>query len=103
MRGRLGSMDSFERCNSLASDASRDASPGESPPNSPPVSPRASPISSLGQHFTEEDPDSPQFRRRAHTFSHPPSSSKRRISFPNEKLAHSRSPIFRQQSEIIRS
>ncbi|XP_048388340.1 TBC1 domain family member 4 isoform X2 [Stegostoma tigrinum] len=103
MRGRLGSMDSFERCNSLASDASRDASPGESPPNSPPVSPRASPISSLGQHFTEEDPDSPQFRRRAHTFSHPPSSSKRRISFPNEKLAHSRSPIFRQHSEIIRS
>ncbi|XP_043547323.1 TBC1 domain family member 4 isoform X1 [Chiloscyllium plagiosum] len=103
MRGRLGSMDSFERCNSLASDASRDASPGESPPNSPPVSPRASPISSLGQLFTEDDPDSPQFRRRAHTFSHPPSSSKRRISFPNEKLPHGRSPIFRQQSEIIRS
>ncbi|XP_060681878.1 TBC1 domain family member 4 isoform X2 [Hemiscyllium ocellatum] len=103
MRGRLGSMDSFERCNSLASDASRDASPGESPPNSPPVSPRASPISSLGQLFAEDDPDSPQFRRRAHTFSHPPSSSKRRISFPNEKLPHGRSPIFRQQSEIIRS
>ncbi|GCC23936.1 TBC1 domain family member 4 isoform X2 [Chiloscyllium punctatum] len=103
MRGRLGSMDSFERCNSLASDASRDASPGESPPNSPPISPRASPISSLGQLFTEDDPDSPQFRRRAHTFSHPPSSSKRRISFPNEKLPHGRSPIFRQQSEIIRS
>ncbi|XP_067890418.1 TBC1 domain family member 4 isoform X9 [Heterodontus francisci] len=103
MRGRLGSMDSFERCNSLASDASRDGSPGESPPTSPPVSPRASPISPLGQLFTEEDPDSPQFRRRAHTFSHPPSSSKRRISFPNEKLHHGRSPICRQQSEILRS
>uniref|UniRef100_UPI00398F4288 TBC1 domain family member 4 isoform X3 n=1 Tax=Pristiophorus japonicus TaxID=55135 RepID=UPI00398F4288 len=103
MRGRLGSMDSFERCNSLASDASRDGSPGESPPNSPPVSPRASPISSLGQPFAEEDPDSPQFRRRAHTFSHLPSSSKRRISFPDEKPHHGRSPIFRQQSEILRS
>ncbi|XP_041054884.1 TBC1 domain family member 4 isoform X2 [Carcharodon carcharias] len=103
MRGRLGSMDSFERCNSLASDASRDGSPGESPPNSPPVSPRASPIFSLGQLYAEEDPDSPQFRRRAHTFSHPPSSSKRRISFPNEKLHHGKSPIFRQQSEILRS
>ncbi|XP_072332251.1 TBC1 domain family member 4 isoform X2 [Scyliorhinus torazame] len=103
MRDRLGSMDSFERCNSLASDASRDGSPGESPPSSPPVSPRASPISSLGQLYAEEDPDSPQFRRRAHTFSHPPSSSKRRISFPTEKLHHGRSPIIRQQSEILRS
>ncbi|XP_078077706.1 TBC1 domain family member 4 isoform X2 [Mustelus asterias] len=103
MRGRLGSMDSFERCNSLASDASRDGSPGESPPNSPPVSPRASPISSLSQLYTEEDPDSPQFRRRAHTFSHPPSSSKRRISFPSEKHHHGKTTIFRQQSEILRS
>ncbi|XP_038674335.1 TBC1 domain family member 4 isoform X5 [Scyliorhinus canicula] len=107
MRDRLGSMDSFERCNSLASDASRvspgDGSSGESPPSSPPVSPRASPVSSLGQLYAEEDPDSPQFRRRAHTFSHPPSSSKRRISFPTEKLHHGRSPIVRQQSEILRS
>ncbi|XP_051881522.1 TBC1 domain family member 4 isoform X4 [Pristis pectinata] len=103
MRGRLGSMDSFERCNSLASDASRDGSPGESPPGSPPVSPRASPLSSLGQPFVEQDPDSPLFRRRAHTFSHPPSSSKRRISFPNEKPHHGKSPIVRQQSEILQS
>ncbi|XP_062904525.1 TBC1 domain family member 4 isoform X1 [Mobula hypostoma] len=102
MRGRLGSMDSFERSNSLASDASRDGSPGESPPGSPPVSPRASPLSSLGQAFAEQDSDSPLFRRRAHTFSHPPS-SKRRISFPNEKPHHSRTPIVRQQSEILQS
>lgn len=103
MRGRLGSMDSFERCNSLASDASRDGSPGESPPGSPPVSPRASPLSSLGQPFGEQDSDSPLFRRRAHTFSHPPSSSKRRISFPNEKPHQAKSPITRQQSEILHS
>uniref|UniRef100_G3U0Q3 TBC1 domain family member 4 n=1 Tax=Loxodonta africana TaxID=9785 RepID=G3U0Q3_LOXAF len=29
--------------------------------------------------FPEEDSDSPQFRRRAHTFSHPPSSTKSRV------------------------
>ncbi|XP_069746657.1 TBC1 domain family member 4 isoform X2 [Narcine bancroftii] len=102
MRGRLGSMDSFERCNSLASDASRDGSPGESPPASPPVSPRASPLSSLSQPFAEQDLDSPQFRRRAHTFSHLPT-SKRRISFPNEKTQHSKGPFTRQQSEILPS
>uniref|UniRef100_A0A4W3HV99 TBC1 domain family member 4 n=1 Tax=Callorhinchus milii TaxID=7868 RepID=A0A4W3HV99_CALMI len=100
MRGRLGSIDSFERSNSLTSD---DGSPGDSPPATPPVSPRASPISSLGHPFAEEESKSPQFRRRAHTFSHPPSSSKRRISFPDERPHHNRSPIARQQSEIIRS
>uniref|UniRef100_H3AHC3 TBC1 domain family member 4 n=1 Tax=Latimeria chalumnae TaxID=7897 RepID=H3AHC3_LATCH len=101
MRGRLGSMDSFERCNSLASD--KDGSPGDSPPATPP----ASPISSLGQQpFTEEDPDLPQFRRRAHTFSHPSSSSKRRLTVPDLKPQNARSPLYRQHSvtsEVILS
>uniref|UniRef100_W5N029 TBC1 domain family member 4 n=1 Tax=Lepisosteus oculatus TaxID=7918 RepID=W5N029_LEPOC len=99
MRGRLGSMDSYERSSSLASD--KDCSPGDSPPTTPP----ASPVSSLGQAFPEEDPDSPQFRRRAHTFSHPPS-SKKRISFPDSRSQSSRSPIQRQQSvapELLQS
>ncbi|KAG8452244.1 hypothetical protein GDO86_004153 [Hymenochirus boettgeri] len=65
MRGRLGSMDSFERCNSLASD--KDGSPGDSPPTTPP----SSPVSSSCQTFTEKMPDSPQFRRRAHTSATP--------------------------------
>ncbi|KAM4795441.1 TBC1 domain family member 4 isoform 2-T2 [Rhinophrynus dorsalis] len=92
MRGRLGSMDSFERCNSFASD--KDGSPGDSPPATPP----SSPVSSTCQSFPEEDPDSPQFRRRAHTFSHPPTSSKRRITFPDTKSPNSRSPLQRQHS-----
>ncbi|KAM6291642.1 TBC1 domain family member 4 isoform 1-T1 [Porphyrio hochstetteri] len=90
MRGRLGSMDSFERCNSLASD--KDASPGDSPPATPP----ASPVSSAWQPFPEEDSDSPQFRRRAHTFSHPPSSARRRITFQNGRSQSVRSPLLRQ-------
>ncbi|XP_040984582.1 TBC1 domain family member 4 isoform X5 [Aquila chrysaetos chrysaetos] len=90
MRGRLGSVDSFERCNSLASD--KDASPGDSPPATPP----ASPVSSAWQPFPEEDSDSPQFRRRAHTFSHPPSSAKRRITFQNGRSQSVRSPLLRQ-------
>uniref|UniRef100_A0A8C0F9X9 TBC1 domain family member 4 n=1 Tax=Bubo bubo TaxID=30461 RepID=A0A8C0F9X9_BUBBB len=89
MRGRLGSMDSFERCNSLASD--KDASPGNSPPATPP----ASPVSSAWQPFPEEDSDSPQFRRRAHTFSHPPSSARRRITFQNGRSQSVRSPLLR--------
>ncbi|XP_015707118.1 TBC1 domain family member 4 isoform X2 [Coturnix japonica] len=92
MRGRLGSMDSFERCNSLASD--KDASPGDSPPTTPP----ASPVSSAWQPFPEEDSDSPQFRRRAHTFSHPPSSSRRRITFQNGRSLSARSPLLRQST-----
>ncbi|XP_063809009.1 TBC1 domain family member 4 isoform X3 [Pseudophryne corroboree] len=92
MRGRLGSMDSFERCNSFASD--KDGSPGDSPPATPP----SSPVSSSCQAFPEEDPDSPQFRRRAHTFSHPPSSAKRRITLPDTKSPNSRSPLQRQHS-----
>ncbi|XP_030056466.1 TBC1 domain family member 4 isoform X2 [Microcaecilia unicolor] len=91
MRGRLGSMDSFERCNSFASD--RDYSPGDSPPGSPP----ASPVSSW-QPFPEEDQDSPQFRRRAHTFSHPPSSTKRRVTVPDARPQNIRSPLLRQNS-----
>ncbi|KAM4700423.1 TBC1 domain family member 4 isoform 2-T2 [Discoglossus pictus] len=94
MRGRLGSMDSFERCNSFASD--KDGSPGDSPPATPP----SSPVSSSCQSFPEEDPDSPQFRRRAHTFSHPSNSAKRRITFPDTKSPNSRSPLQRQNSLV---
>ncbi|XP_032533522.1 TBC1 domain family member 4 isoform X4 [Chiroxiphia lanceolata] len=90
MRGRLGSVDSFERYNSLASD--KDTSPGDSPPATPP----ASPVSSAWQTFPEEDSESPQFRRRAHTFSHPPSSAKRRITFQNGRSQSVRSPLLRQ-------
>ncbi|XP_027750071.1 TBC1 domain family member 4 isoform X3 [Empidonax traillii] len=90
MRGRLGSVDSFERCNSLASD--KDISPGDSPPATPP----ASPVSSAWQTFPEEDSESPQFRRRAHTFSHPPSSARRRITFQNGRSQSVRSPLLRQ-------
>uniref|UniRef100_A0A7M4G3G1 TBC1 domain family member 4 n=1 Tax=Crocodylus porosus TaxID=8502 RepID=A0A7M4G3G1_CROPO len=92
MRGRLGSMDSFERCNSVASD--KDCSPGDSPPATPP----ASPVSSGWQPFPEEDLDSPQFRRRAHTFSHPPSSAKRRIAFQDGRSQSVKSPLLRQNS-----
>ncbi|KAF2975167.1 hypothetical protein EK904_003175 [Melospiza melodia maxima] len=90
MRGRLGSVDSFERCSSLAPD--RDTSPGDSPPATPP----ASPVSSAWQTFPEEGSDSPQFRRRAHTFSHPPSSARRRITFQNGRSQSARSPLLRQ-------
>ncbi|KFP86907.1 TBC1 domain family member 4, partial [Acanthisitta chloris] len=90
MRGRLGSVDSFERCNSLASD--KDTSPGDSPPATPP----ASPVNSAWQTFAEEGSDSPQFRRRAHTFSHPPSSARRRITFQNGRSQSVRSPLLRQ-------
>uniref|UniRef100_F1RHF2 TBC1 domain family member 4 n=2 Tax=Sus scrofa TaxID=9823 RepID=F1RHF2_PIG len=92
MRGRLGSMDSFERSNSLASE--KDYSPGDSPPGTPP----ASPLSAAWQTFPEEDSDSPQFRRRAHTFSHPPSSTKRKLNFQDGKAHGVRSPLLRQGS-----
>ncbi|KAM5288472.1 TBC1 domain family member 4 isoform 7-T7 [Ctenodactylus gundi] len=93
MRGRLGSVDSFERSNSLASE--KDYSPGDSPPGTPP----ASPLSPAWQAFPEEDSDSPQFRRRAHTFSHPPSSTKRKLNLQDGR-AHGglRSPLLRQSS-----
>ncbi|XP_064501964.1 TBC1 domain family member 4 isoform X2 [Pseudopipra pipra] len=97
MRCRLGSVDSFERYNSLASD--KDTSPGDSPPATPP----ASPVSSAWQTFPEEDSESPQFRRRAHTFSHPPSSAKRRITFQNGRSQSVRSPLLRQNCVEITS
>ncbi|XP_058538815.1 TBC1 domain family member 4 isoform X3 [Neofelis nebulosa] len=92
MRGRLGSMDSFERSNSLASE--KDYSPGDSPPGTPP----SSPLSSAWQTFPEEDSDSPQFRRRAHTFSHPPSSTKRKLNLQDGRAHGVRSPLLRQSS-----
>ncbi|XP_053311382.1 TBC1 domain family member 4 isoform X2 [Spea bombifrons] len=94
MRGRLGSMDSFDRCNSFTSD--KDGSPGDSPPATPP----SSPVSSAWQSFQEDDPDSPQLRRRAHTFSHPPSSGKRRLTLPENKSPNSKSPLQRQSSLV---
>ncbi|KAM5311536.1 TBC1 domain family member 4 isoform 2-T2 [Glossophaga mutica] len=92
MRGRLGSMDSFERANSLASE--KDYSPGDSPPGTPP----ASPLSSAWQTFPEEDSNSPQFRRRAHTFSHPPSSTRRKLHLQDGRAPGVRSPFLRQSS-----
>ncbi|KAF3694649.1 TBC1 domain family member 4 Akt substrate of 160 kDa [Channa argus] len=80
MRGRLGSMgsiSSFERQD--------EESPGHSPPGSPPA-------------FPDDDPEaSLQFRRRAHTFSHPP--VKKRISFEGQPTGQSKhAPLHRQQS-----
>ncbi|XP_041662397.1 TBC1 domain family member 4 isoform X3 [Cheilinus undulatus] len=85
MRGRLGSMgsiSSFER---------DEESPGHSPPGSPPS-------------FPDDDQEgSLQFRRRAHTFSHPP--VKKRISFEGQPTPQNR-PLRRQQSvnqELLQS
>ncbi|KAF5902005.1 TBC1 domain family member 4 isoform X2, partial [Clarias magur] len=81
MRMRLGSMGSFDR---------PDESPGESPPGTPPAT-------------LDEDPDAPLFRRRAHTFSHPP--IKKRISF-TELPTQPKVPLHRQQSvapELLQS
>ncbi|XP_028447845.1 TBC1 domain family member 4 isoform X1 [Perca flavescens] len=80
MRGRLGSMGSiggFERQD--------EESPGHSPPGSPPA-------------FPDDDPeDGLHFRRRAHTFSHPP--VKKRISFEGQLASQSKqAPLRRQQS-----
>ncbi|CAJ1079755.1 TBC1 domain family member 4 isoform X2 [Xyrichtys novacula] len=86
MRGRLGSMgsmSSFERQD--------EESPGYSPPGSPPA-------------FPEDDPEGGvQFRRRAHTFSHPP--VKKRISFESLPTSQNK-PLRRQQSvnpELLQS
>ncbi|XP_076021770.1 TBC1 domain family member 4 isoform X2 [Genypterus blacodes] len=82
MRGRLGSMSSFDRQD--------EESPGHSPPGSPPA-------------FPEDDPESGmQFRRRAHTISHPP--IKKRISFEGQPAKQA--PLRRQQSvnpELLQS
>nr|XP_046259361.1 TBC1 domain family member 4 isoform X6 [Scatophagus argus] len=88
MRGRLGSMgsiSSFERQD--------EESPGHSPPGSPPALP-------------DDDPETGvQFRRRAHTFSHPP--VKKRISFEGQPASQSKqAPLRRQQSvnpELLQS
>ncbi|KAF7215440.1 transcript variant X4, partial [Nothobranchius furzeri] len=79
VRGRLGSMgsiSSFER---------DEESPGHSPPGSPPA-------------FPDEDLESGQhFRRRAHTFSHPP--VRKRISFESQPISQTKqAPLRRQQS-----
>uniref|UniRef100_A0A671RGX7 TBC1 domain family member 4 n=1 Tax=Sinocyclocheilus anshuiensis TaxID=1608454 RepID=A0A671RGX7_9TELE len=79
MRMRLGSMGSFDR----VSITQHGDSPGDSPPGTPPS-------------YTEEDPDAPQFRRRAHTFSHPP--IKKKISFTEVSFQACKAPLRRQQS-----
>ncbi|XP_016298540.1 TBC1 domain family member 4-like isoform X4 [Sinocyclocheilus anshuiensis] len=82
MRMRLGSMGSFDR---------QADSPGDSPPGTPPS-------------YLEEDPDAPQFRRRAHTFSHPP--IKKKISFTEVSSQACKAPLRPQQSlapELLQS
>ncbi|XP_030613880.1 TBC1 domain family member 4 isoform X3 [Archocentrus centrarchus] len=77
MRGRLGSMSSFER---------DEESPGHSPPGSPTA-------------FPDEDPEAGfQFRRRAHTFSHPP--VKKRISFEGQLPIQSKQAPLRRQHSV---
>uniref|UniRef100_A0A8C2D286 TBC1 domain family member 4 n=1 Tax=Cyprinus carpio TaxID=7962 RepID=A0A8C2D286_CYPCA len=80
MRMRLGSMGSFDR---VSITQHQSDSPGDSPPGTPPS-------------YTEEDPDAPQFRRRAHTFSHPP--IKKKISFTEVSSQACKAPLRRQQS-----
>uniref|UniRef100_A0A3P9KW04 TBC1 domain family member 4 n=1 Tax=Oryzias latipes TaxID=8090 RepID=A0A3P9KW04_ORYLA len=88
MRDRLGSMgsiSSFERQD--------EESPGQSPPGSPPA-------------FPDDDPESGmQFRRRAHTFSHPP--LRKRISFESQLSNQSKQAPLRRQlsvnSELLQS
>ena len=68
----------------------------ESPGLSPPGSPSA---------FSDDDPEAGlQFRRRAHTFSHPP--VKKRISFDGQTGNQGKAPLHRQQSvnpELLQS
>lgn len=68
-------------------------SPGHSPPSSPPA-------------FPDDDPETGGqfFRRRAHTFSHPP--VKKRISFDGQPAGQSKALLHRQQSvnqELLQS
>uniref|UniRef100_A0A8C9TXD3 TBC1 domain family member 4 n=1 Tax=Scleropages formosus TaxID=113540 RepID=A0A8C9TXD3_SCLFO len=70
----------------------QDDSPGDSPPGTPPSSSLC---------LSEEDPSAVPFRRRAHTFSHPP--VKKRISFDSHGT---KGPLWRQQSvapELLQS
>lgn len=88
MRGRLGSMGSIG-----SFDRQDEESPSHSPPGSPPA-------------FPDDDPEGGlQFRRRAHTFSHPP--VKKRISFEGPPVSLSKhAPLRRQQSvnqELLQS
>ncbi|XP_038158380.1 TBC1 domain family member 4 isoform X5 [Cyprinodon tularosa] len=81
MRGRLGSMgsvSSFERQD--------EESPGHSPPGSPPAFP------------DDEQEFGPQFRRRAHTFSHPP--VRKRISFESQPANQSKQAPLRRQHSV---
>ncbi|XP_051564440.1 TBC1 domain family member 4 isoform X2 [Myxocyprinus asiaticus] len=82
MRMRLGSMGSFDH---------QADSPGDSPPGTPPS-------------YLDNDPDAPQFRRRAHTFSHPP--IKKKISFTEASSQGCKAQLHRQQSlgpELLQS
>ncbi|XP_007547221.1 TBC1 domain family member 4 isoform X1 [Poecilia formosa] len=81
MRGRLGSMgsmSSFERQD--------EESPGHSPPGSPPAFP------------DDELESGPQFRRRAHTFSHPP--VRKRISFESQPANQTKQAPLRRQHSV---
>ncbi|XP_053295310.1 TBC1 domain family member 4 isoform X2 [Pleuronectes platessa] len=81
MRGRLGSIGSIG-----SFDRQDEESPGHSPPGSPPA-------------FPDEDPEGgPQFRRRAHTFSHPP--VKKRISFEGQPACQSKQAPLRRQNSV---
>uniref|UniRef100_A0A8C7Y4A2 TBC1 domain family member 4 n=1 Tax=Oryzias sinensis TaxID=183150 RepID=A0A8C7Y4A2_9TELE len=108
MRDRLGSMGSISKilslknlpfyplrkcCMGFCCTITSILSPGQSPPGSPPA-------------FPDDDPESGmQFRRRAHTFSHPP--LRKRISFESQLSNHSKqAPLHRQlsvNSELLQS
>uniref|UniRef100_A0A7N8Y4Z7 TBC1 domain family member 4 n=1 Tax=Mastacembelus armatus TaxID=205130 RepID=A0A7N8Y4Z7_9TELE len=80
MRGRLGSMGSVSGFERVSQD---EDSPGPSPPGSPPA-------------FPDDDPEAGlQFRRRAHTFSHPP--VKKRISFEGHPANQNKQAPLRRQ------
>ncbi|XP_057708066.1 TBC1 domain family member 4 isoform X2 [Corythoichthys intestinalis] len=85
MRGRLGSMGSMGSMSSFDKD---EESTGVSPPASPPP-------------FPDDDPEAgQQFRRRAHTFSHPP--VKKRISFDGQTgNLTKQAPLRRQHSATL--
>ncbi|XP_057708067.1 TBC1 domain family member 4 isoform X3 [Corythoichthys intestinalis] len=86
MRGRLGSMGSMGSMSSF--DKQDEESTGVSPPASPPP-------------FPDDDPEAgQQFRRRAHTFSHPP--VKKRISFDGQTgNLTKQAPLRRQHSATL--
>uniref|UniRef100_A0A3P9NHR0 TBC1 domain family member 4 n=1 Tax=Poecilia reticulata TaxID=8081 RepID=A0A3P9NHR0_POERE len=99
MRGRLGSMgsiSSFERVSRLSGDSGNShfffnfffnpPSPGHSPPGSPPAFP------------DDELESGPQFRRRAHTFSHPP--VRKRISFESQPANQTKQAPLRRQHSV---